>query len=82
MKFMILIICILFSLGLYANPTYKHSHQLYNFYVEIPAGTKQKWEINKDGYLEWEEKKGKKKNRKIFVLSRELWFYSSNYFAC
>tara|TARA_B100001769_G_scaffold194007_1_gene154570 strand:+ start:130 stop:717 length:588 start_codon:yes stop_codon:yes gene_type:complete len=61
MKFIILIICILFSLGLYANPTYKHSHQLYNFYVEIPAGTKQKWEINKDGYLEWEEKKGKKR---------------------
>ena len=61
MKFIILIICILFSLGLYANPTYKHSHQSYNFYVEIPAGTKQKWEINKDGYLEWEEKKGKKR---------------------
>lgn len=65
MKSVILTICILFSLDLYANPIdlnkYKHSHQSYNFYVEIPAGTKQKWEINKNGYLEWEEKKGKKR---------------------
>jgi len=34
----------------------------YNFFVEIPAGTKQKWEVNKNtGNLEWEEKKGKKR---------------------
>ena len=32
------------------------------FLLEIPAGTKQKWEVNKNsGLLEWEEKNGKKR---------------------
>ena len=26
---------------------FKDSHNLNNFYVEIPSGTKEKWEVNK-----------------------------------
>ena len=65
MKSYILIVYTFFSLNLFANPAdlnlYKNSDDQYNFYVEIPAGTKQKWEVNKDGILEWEEKNGKKR---------------------
>ena len=65
MKSYVLIIFSLFSFNLFANPTdlnkYKNSDDQYNFYVEIPAGTKQKWEVNKDGILEWEEKNGEKR---------------------
>ena len=65
MKSYVLIIFSLFSFNLFANPTdlnkYKNSDDQYNFYVEIPAGTKQKWEVNKDGILEWEEKNGNKR---------------------
>ena len=41
---------------------FKNKNGLYNFFVEIPAGTKQKWEVDKQsGLLEWEKKKGKKR---------------------
>lgn len=60
-----LLIFLLLPLSILANPVdsnnYKNSDGSYNFYVEIPAGTRQKWEVNKDGILEWEEKKGKKR---------------------
>ena len=50
----------------FANPineiSYKLNNGNYNFFIEIPAGTKQKWEVNKNsGLLEWEEKNGKKR---------------------
>jgi len=65
MKPYILIVYTFFSLNLFANPAdlnlYKNSEDQYNFFVEIPAGTKQKWEVNKDGILEWEEKNGEKR---------------------
>lgn len=65
MKKIILTFFISFTLNSFANPIdskpYKHSNGLYSFFVEIPSGTKQKWEVNKDGFLEWEEKKGKKR---------------------
>jgi len=65
MKPYILIVYTFFSLNLFANPAdlnlYKNSDDQYNFFVEIPAGTKQKWEVNKDGILEWEEKNGEKR---------------------
>ena len=49
-----------------ANPinelNFKNKNGLYNFFVEIPAGTKQKWEVDKQsGLLEWEKKRGKKR---------------------
>ena len=65
MKSNVFIFFTFFSLNLFANPgdlnKYKNSDDHYNFYVEIPAGTKQKWEVNKDGILEWEEKDGEKR---------------------
>ena len=66
MKFFLLIISITYPLLALANPindiSFKSSDNLYNFYVEIPAGTKQKWEVNKkNGILEWEEKNSKKR---------------------
>jgi inorganic pyrophosphatase len=56
---------IFFSQICYANPIniieYK-KNDLYSFYVEIPAGTLEKWEVDKEsGELEWEEKNGKKR---------------------
>ena len=58
MKPYILIVFTFFSLNLFANPKdlnlYKNSNGQYNFFVEIPAGTKQKWEVNKDGILEYD----------------------------
>ena len=40
----------------------KNKDGSYNFFVEIPAGTKEKWEVNKqNGLLERKKKKGKKK---------------------
>ena len=61
--FFILIFICKFS---FSNPineiNIKNKNGYYNFFVEIPAGTKQKWEINEyNGLLEWEEKKGKKR---------------------
>ena len=49
----------------------------YNFLVEIPAGTKEKWEVNK----RWSSRMGGKKvekGHKVFAISRKLRFYSSN----
>ena len=68
---------VFFSKLLFSNPVnevnIKNKDGFYNFFVEIPAGTKQKWEVNKqDGVLEWEKKKGKK--RVIKFLS-----YPGNY---
>ena len=64
-KYLLLILS--FSLPIYASEDplnkidYK-SDYFYSFYVEIPAGTKQKWQVNKKtGILEWEEKDGKKR---------------------
>ena len=62
----IFIICITLINFANANPIneipYKLNNGHYNFFVEIPAGTKQKWEVNKNsGLLEWEEKNGKKR---------------------
>jgi len=56
---------IFFSQICFANPIniieYK-KNDLYSFYVEIPAGTLEKWEVDKEsGELEWEEKNGKKR---------------------
>ncbi|MEK9657051.1 MAG: inorganic diphosphatase [bacterium] len=47
-----------------ANPiddiSFKNANNLHNFYVEISAGTKEKWEINKKtGLLEKDQKNGK-----------------------
>ena len=65
MKSYVFIFLTFFSLNLFSNPAdlnkYKNSDNYYNFFVEIPAGTKQKWEVNKDGILEWEEKDGEKR---------------------
>ena len=38
---------------------FKDSENLYNFYIEIPSGTKEKWEVNKKtGFLEKDQKNG------------------------
>ena len=63
-KYLFLIYFLVTNLN--ANPIndidYKINDETYNFYVEIPAGTKQKWEVNKNtGILEWEEKEGNKR---------------------
>lgn len=63
-KYLFLIYFLVTNLN--ANPindiNYKINDETYNFYVEIPAGTKQKWEVNKNtGILEWEEKEGNKR---------------------
>ena len=61
------LISVLFGfVALKANPIhekpYRNSDGSYNLFVEIPAGTQQKWEVNKrSGKLEWEEKAGKKR---------------------
>ena len=62
----IFIICITLINFAFANPIneipYKLNNGFYNFFIEIPAGTKQKWEVNKNsGLLEWDEKNGKKR---------------------
>ena len=47
---------------IFSNPideiAFKHSENLYNFYIEISGGTKEKWEINKKN---WSIRKGPKK---------------------
>ena len=63
---MVFLILIFTNKFLYSNPineiNIKNDDGSYNFFVEIPAGTKEKWEVNKrNGLLEWEEKKGRKK---------------------
>ena len=51
-----------------SNPINEHIYKnescnsCFNFFIEIPAGTKEKWEVNhKNGILEHEEKNGKKR---------------------
>jgi inorganic pyrophosphatase len=58
---------IFFALNVLSNPInvidYKHHKSpYYNFFIEIPAGTNEKWEVNKtDGKLEVQKnKKGKR----------------------
>jgi len=58
-------LCFLYNYSI-TNPindlNFKNKSGFYNFFVEIPAGTKQKWEVDKqNGLLEWEIKKGKKR---------------------
>ena len=65
-KYIALFFSLIFStFSCFSNPIddieYKKD-DFFNFFIEIPAGTSQKWEINKSsGDLEWDEKKGKKR---------------------
>lgn len=65
--FNIVFLILIFTCRLsFSNPineiNIKNKDGSYNFFVEIPAGTKEKWEVNKqNGLLEWKKKKGKKK---------------------
>jgi inorganic pyrophosphatase len=66
MKHIPLVFFIIYSSLCFSNPIFDIPHttedQYFNFFVEIPAGTKQKWELNKNnGLLEWEESNGKKR---------------------
>jgi inorganic pyrophosphatase len=59
--FLLFIPTITFSNPINDNPIMEGDN-LYNFFIEIPAGTKQKWEIDKKtGLLEWEIKNSKKR---------------------
>ena len=71
---------------LYSNPineiNIKNDDGSYNFFVEIPAGTKEKWEVNKrNGLLEWEEKKGRKKIIKFLPYPGNYGFIPQTYGA-
>ena len=45
---------------------FKDSDNLHNFYIEIPSGTKEKWEVNKKtGLLEQDQKNGKNRIIKL-----------------
>tara|TARA_B100001027_G_scaffold201718_1_gene161918 strand:+ start:211 stop:816 length:606 start_codon:yes stop_codon:yes gene_type:complete len=71
---------------LYSNPineiNIKNDDGSYNFFVEIPAGTKEKWEVNKrNGLLEWEEKKGRKKVIKFLPYPGNYGFIPQTYGA-
>ena len=58
----------------------KNDDGFYNFFVEIPAGTKEKWEVNKrNGLLEWEEKKGKKRVIKFLPYPGNYGFIPQTY---
>jgi len=67
LKIIILIYFTIISSYSNSNPIddvllFSNSENLYNFFVEIPAGSNQKWEVDKKtGKLEWEEKKGEKR---------------------
>ena len=66
MKIHIFILLLSMLSRLLASPLhetpYRNPDGSYNFFIEIPAGTQQKWEVNKrSGKLEWEEKDGKKR---------------------
>ena len=83
MVFFILIFTSKFSS---ANPineiNIKNDDGSYNFFVEIPAGTKQKWEVNKrNGLLEWEEKKSKKRVIKFLPYPGNYGFIPQTYGA-
>jgi len=61
MKPLILLLSLFFTGAVLSNPVnevpFKKEGDLFNFYIEIPAGTKEKWEINKSsGLLELEQK--------------------------
>lgn len=75
MRIFILVFVLFPSLG-FSNPIHLHSYRnidlTYNFFIEIPAGTKEKWEVKKSGELEWKEKNGIK--RTVDFLS-----YPGNY---
>ena len=66
MNFIKILLLLFFSYSLNADPinliNFKKPDGLYNFYIEIPAGSKQKWEVNKtNGKLEIQKtKKGKR----------------------
>ena len=58
----------------------KNDDGSYNFFVEIPAGTKEKWEVNKrNGLLEWEVKKGKKRVIKFLPYPGNYGFIPQTY---
>ena len=59
--FLLIIPTITFSNPINDNPI-KEGDNLYNFFIEIPAGTKQKWEVDKKtGLLEWEIENSQKR---------------------
>tara|TARA_B100000427_G_C15423745_1_gene557578 strand:- start:268 stop:861 length:594 start_codon:yes stop_codon:yes gene_type:complete len=77
MKTVIILFNLILVPTVLSNPVdeipYIHDESLFNFFVEIPSGSKEKWEINKDtGLLEIEQREGK--NRIINFLS-----YPGNY---
>ena len=83
---MVFLILIFTNKFLYSNPineiNIKNDDGSYNFFVEIPAGTKEKWEVNKrNGLLEWEEKKGRKKVIKFLPYPGNYGFIPQTYGA-
>ncbi len=81
---MVFFILILTNKFLYSNPineiNIKSEDGSYNFFVEIPAGTKEKWEVNKrNGLLEWEKKKGRKKVIKFLPYPGNYGFIPQTY---
>ena len=83
---MVFLILIFTDKFLYSNPineiNIKNDDGSYNFFVEIPAGTKEKWEVNKrNGLLEWEEKKGRKKIIKFLPYPGNYGFIPQTYGA-
>lgn len=54
---------------------------LYNVVIEIPAGTRAKWEVNKtSGHLEWEFKKGKPRKVKYIPYPGNYGFFPQTSF--
>ena len=83
---MVFLILIFNNKFLYSNPineiNIKNDDGSYNFFVEIPAGTKEKWEVNKrNGLLEWVEKKGRKKIIKFLPYPGNYGFIPQTYGA-
>ena len=83
---MVFLILIFTNKFLYSNPineiNIKNDDGSYNFFVEIPAGTKEKWEVNnRNGLLEWEEKKGRKKIIKFLPYPGNYGFIPQTYGA-
>ena len=83
---MVFLILIFTNKFLYSNPineiNIKNDDGSYNFFVEIPAGTKEKWEVNKrNGLLEWVEKKGRKKIIKFLPYPGNYGFIPQTYGA-
>ena len=71
-KYIILFFSLIFStFSVFSNPTdaidYKNSTSpYYNFFIEIPGGTKEKWEVNKtNGKLEVQKNK---KVKELLIL--------------